>query len=109
MWIQSFLLLFASVCHYCLAKHPLISNPSKDASLVGAGKIDVWIPCYKNAAWAVLNIRNMIDLARHPSSLDIRVVCMTPDKKCAQLQRLLDVSFAPYSVHVHDVSDQCTR
>jgi hypothetical protein len=72
-------------------------------------KIDVWVPSYKNVAWTIFNIKNIIDLAHSPSRLDIRVMCMTPDEnKCHHLQELIDTSFPLYAIKVHDLSKQCT-
>jgi hypothetical protein len=73
-----------------------------------AERIDVWVPSFKNTAWTVFNIKNMFDFSRSPSSLAIRVICMTPgENKCRQLQNLVDTAFPSHIIKVHDLSIEC--
>jgi hypothetical protein len=106
--IWALLLCIIAFLHSCsgnqLAKHDTISHPlSKE-------KIDVWVPSFKNVAWTVFNIKNMVDLAQSPKSLNIRVLCMTPgENKCSKLRELIDISFPLLSITVFDLSQECNR
>lgn len=103
------LVVHALFLQCCLATHALFGRNHSS----GGGrnrKIDVWVPSFKNEAWTLFNIENMVDLARNPSSLDIRVLCMTPGEgECSRLSDLLTAAIPSVDLKVVDLSKVCNR
>mmetsp|Transcript_28745 Transcript_28745/g.53491 ORF Transcript_28745/g.53491 Transcript_28745/m.53491 type:complete len:305 (-) Transcript_28745:195-1109(-) len=98
-------ILFLFLLNHCSANQvfkPLGATPRIE-------KIDVWVPSFKNVPWTMFNIKNMLDLARNPSGLAIRVICMTPgENSCEKIKELLDSAFPTRHIAVHDLSQTCT-